>query len=116
MAEWHITTADALADETVGLSTELCDQANRKVNRCLILANRDPESAELLADLGLTAADLKDVALAWAYFLAYSGQVVGEKSDAAEKAKVKKELFEDLWGEVELLAVSMPFNIPMQRG
>ncbi len=111
-----ISIDDVLADETVSLSQTHVDQANRKVGRVLKSIGIDPDSDTLSADTGLDAGDFQDLALAWAYFLAYSDQIVGDDSDAADRAKAKKDLFDELETEMIRLAAPWPKAVPVGRG
>ena len=92
---WYINADDdQLDDETIDFKGVHAEEANRHVSRLLLRIGADPA---LDTVPGASEGDLKDLLRSWAYFRAYSDEVVGKDSDNETKAKAKKTLFTDLW-------------------
>ena len=91
---WFITVDDQLEDETIDFKAVHAQEADRHVSRLLLRIGADPTLDDVP---GASEGDLKDLLRTWAYFRAYSDEVVGTDSDNETKAKAKKALFGDLW-------------------
>lgn len=85
----YITLDDEIIDESVSLTQEHVDGANRYVARVVKKCGRDPEDVEL------PLADLADLAIAHAYYLAFGLGIVGQDSESEAKCKFYRTVYKD---------------------